>query len=78
MTETYNTLDVDARVLAAGGARTILDTASERLEIDQAISFDKKLAELEKLGAIGKTEKEHLRFSPTRVAPLFTVDGSRR
>jgi hypothetical protein len=60
LNETYNTLDVDARVLAAGGARTVLDCAAEHLGIDPAISFGEKLNELEKHGAIGRTEKDHL------------------
>lgn len=58
--ETYKTLNVDARVLAATGARTVFDRASELLKIDPALSFKEKLEVLHERGHIGKSEMEHL------------------
>ena len=49
--EMYSALDADLRVLAAIGARTVFDRASELLGVDAAISFQKKL---DSLGANGK------------------------
>jgi hypothetical protein len=56
LNETYNALDVDARVLSATGARTIFDRASELLNIDPALSFKKKLNELQAKGHISASE----------------------
>jgi hypothetical protein len=58
--ETYNALDVDARVLAATGARTIFDRASELLKIDPNLSFKEKLDLLHQQGHIGAAERGHL------------------
>lgn len=58
--ETYSALDVDARVLAATGARTVFDRASELLKIDPAISFKEKLDLLQQHGHIGHSERTHL------------------
>jgi hypothetical protein len=60
MTETYNALDVDARVLAAAGARTLFDRASELLRIDPAVTFKEKLDLLRTSGHIGTAERDHL------------------
>ncbi|WMT71108.1 DUF4145 domain-containing protein [Bradyrhizobium sp. Ash2021] len=60
LSETYNALDVDARVLAATGARTVFDRASELLKIDPALSFKDKLDALQEKGHIGNSEREHL------------------
>jgi Domain of unknown function (DUF4145) len=58
--ETYNALDVDARVLSVTGARTIFDRASELLKIDPAITFKEKLSELQTQGHISLSELQHL------------------
>jgi hypothetical protein len=58
--ETYNALDVDARVLSATGARTIFDRASELLKIDPALTFMEKLDELQKKGHISSSERAQL------------------
>jgi hypothetical protein len=60
MTETYTALNNDARILAAIGLRTMFDHVSEILGVDPALSFAAKLQELEKLGKIGREEKETL------------------
>ncbi len=60
LNETYETLDVDARVLAAIGARTVFDRSSELLGIDSALTFKEKLDALQENGHIGKAEREHL------------------
>jgi hypothetical protein len=49
--EMYSALDGDLRVLAAIGARTAFDRASELLGVDPAIRFQEKL---DRLGANGK------------------------
>jgi len=58
--ETYNALDVDARILSATGARTIFDRASELLKIDPALTFKEKLDELQAKGHISASERTHL------------------
>jgi hypothetical protein len=58
--ETYRALDVDARVLAATGARTVFDRAAELLKINPAITFKEKLDALHIAGHIGNAEREHL------------------
>lgn len=58
--ETYTALDNDLRVLAAVGARTTFDRATEVLEIDPAIPFDAKLDVLFEVGEIGQRERETL------------------
>jgi Domain of unknown function (DUF4145) len=60
LNETYNALDVDARVLAATGARTIFDRASELLGINPAGTFKDKLDELENQGHISSSERGSL------------------
>jgi len=60
LNETYNALDVDARVLSATGARTIFDRASELLKIDPALSFKEKLDQLQDKGHISASERTHL------------------
>ena len=60
LNETYNALDVDARVLSATGARTIFDRASELLKIDPALTFVEKLNQLQNKGHISASEREHL------------------
>jgi Domain of unknown function (DUF4145) len=58
--ETYNALDVDARVLSVTGARTVFDRASELLKIDPALTFNEKLSELQSEGHISLSEFQHL------------------
>jgi hypothetical protein len=58
--ETYNALDVDARVLSATGARTVFDHASERLKIKPALTFKEKLDELQNRGHISASERTAL------------------
>jgi len=60
LSETYKALSVDALVLAATGARTVFDRASELLKIDPALTFKEKLDELHANGHIGKSEREQL------------------
>ncbi len=60
LNETYNALDVDARVLAATGARTIFDRASELLKIKPALTFSAKLDQLQNKGHISASERTHL------------------
>ena len=60
LNETYNALDVDARVLSATGARTIFDRASELLKIDPALTFKEKLDQLQNRGHISASERGHL------------------
>lgn len=58
--ETYKALDVDAFVLAATGARTVFDRASELLKVDPALGFKEKLNALHEEGHIGASERDHL------------------
>jgi hypothetical protein len=60
LNETYNSLDVDARVLSATGARTIFDRASELLKIDPSLPFKEKLDQLRAKGHISDTERRDL------------------
>jgi len=60
LNETYNALDVDARVLSAIGARTVFDRVSELLKIDPALTFKEKLDQLQKKGHISASERAHL------------------
>jgi hypothetical protein len=61
VTETYTALNNDAPVLAAIGLRTVFDRASEMMGVDPALSFEKKLDALERMGKIGRSEKETLK-----------------
>jgi hypothetical protein len=58
--ETYKALDVDSRILAGIGIRTVFDRASEVLKVDPDLSFKKKLEALEEKGKIGKEERSDL------------------
>lgn len=60
MTQTYNALSSDSRILAAIGLRTAFDRMSELLKIDPAESFNEKLDDLLAGGHIGESEKQHL------------------
>jgi hypothetical protein len=60
LNETYNALDVNARVLSATGARTIFDRASELLKINPALTFKEKLDQLQANGLISASERTHL------------------
>ena len=60
LNETYNALDVDARVLSATGARTIFDRASELLKVHPALTFKEKLDHLQNKGHISASERAHL------------------
>ena len=58
--ETYTALNNDALVLAAIGLRTVFDRVSEKMGVDPALQFDKKLDALEDMGKIGRSERETL------------------
>ncbi|HUI14052.1 MAG TPA: DUF4145 domain-containing protein [Xanthobacteraceae bacterium] len=58
--ETYNSLNADARVLSATGARTVFDRASELLKIDPALPFKAKLDLLQDRGHISPSERANL------------------
>jgi len=58
--ETYNALDVDARVLTATGARTVFDRAAELLGINPGLTFKEKLSLLRNGGHVGEAELNHL------------------
>jgi hypothetical protein len=58
--EMYSALDADLRVLAAIGARTAFDRASELLGVDPAISFQEKLDSLGVNGKISLDEETTL------------------
>jgi hypothetical protein len=60
LAETYTALNNDLRILAAIGARTTFDRASELLEVDPALTFDRKLDRLVALGKVSTTERETL------------------
>jgi uncharacterized protein DUF4145 len=57
---TYEALNNDALVLAAIGLRTVFDRASEKMGVDPALQFDKKLDALEGMEKIGRSERETL------------------
>ena len=59
--EMYAALDNDLRVLAAIAVRTVFDRASELLEVDPALPFEKKLERLRDDGTIGVDEEKSLR-----------------
>ena len=56
MMEMYDALAGDLRVLAAVGARTVFDRASEFLRVDPALTFGEKLDQLGADGKIGIDE----------------------
>lgn len=58
LTEMYAALNSDLRVLAAIGARTAFDRASELLGVDASLSFAKKLEGLVGLGKMGTDERQ--------------------
>lgn len=58
--EMYSALDADLRVLAAIGARTAFDRASEILGVDPSISFQEKLNSLGANGKISIDEEKTL------------------
>lgn len=58
--EVYGALNNDLRVLAAIGVRTVLDAASELLEVDPAKTFEEKIVDLVRLGKVGQEEKKTL------------------
>ena len=60
LTEMYAALNNDLRVLAAIGARTTFDRASEFLQVDPLLPFGQKLDVLVSMGKIGKSEREAL------------------
>jgi hypothetical protein len=59
--EMYTALNQDLRVLAAIGARTAFDRASELLGVDASLSFERKLENLVELGKMGAAEQETMR-----------------
>ena len=61
LAEMYTALNNDLRVLAAIGARTAFDRASELLGVDASLPFRQKLEELVTLGKVGKDEQETIR-----------------
>ena len=56
--EMYSALDAELRVLAAIGARTVFDRASELLGVDEGLSFQEKL---DGLAADGKTSLDEVK-----------------
>lgn len=60
MIEMYAATEGDQRVLAAIGARTVFDRASELLDIDADLSFGKKLDRLHETGRISKKDRSVL------------------
>lgn len=58
--EMYSALDADLRVLAAIGARTVFDRASELLGVDAAFKFQEKLNSLRCHGRISLDEERTL------------------
>ena len=60
LSEMYEALNNDLRVLVAIAARTAFDRSSELLGVDAAISFEKKLTELVTLNKISGDEKQIL------------------
>ncbi|MGJ0505784.1 MAG: DUF4145 domain-containing protein [Methylocystis sp.] len=60
LSELYAALNNDLRVLAAIGARTSFDRASELLGVDSRLPFDQKLDRLVELGKVGKEERDTL------------------
>ena len=60
LSEMYTALNNDLRILAAIGARTAFDRASDLLGVDSNLSFDRKLDRLVALGNVSTTERETL------------------
>lgn len=60
LSEMYSALNNDLRVLAAIGARTAFDRASELLKVDAGLPFGKKLDELVSIGKVSKSERDIL------------------
>jgi hypothetical protein len=60
LSEMYSALNNHLRVLAAIGARTAFDRASEILGVDANWRFDRKLDELVTIGKIGTDDRETL------------------
>jgi hypothetical protein len=60
LSEMYAALNIDLRVLAGIGARTVFDRASELLEIDAALSFNAKLDKLVGIGKVNQKERDTL------------------
>src|SRR5438874_868421 len=60
LNEMYTALDSDLRVLAAIGARTAFDRASELLGVNPAIRFQEKLNSLGASGKISLDEEKTL------------------
>ncbi len=58
--ELYEALDADLPILAAIGARTVLDCAMVLKGAPEAAGFDEKLGFLEAEGLVGQGEKELL------------------
>jgi hypothetical protein len=58
--EINTALNNDLRVLAAIGARTAFDRASELLNVDATLSFAKKLDQLASIGRVSKDERQIL------------------
>jgi len=58
--ETYGALNSDLPMLAAIGVRTCFDVASELCGVEESLSFQNKLVELEKSGKIDSSEKARL------------------
>jgi hypothetical protein len=60
MTELYVALENDLAILSGIGIRTSFDVASGLLNVDESLSFDKKLKQLVSLGKIGASDSERL------------------
>jgi hypothetical protein len=62
LAEMYAALNNDLRLLAAIGARTAFDRASELLGVDASLPFRQKLEDLVRLGKMGTDEQETIRI----------------
>lgn len=60
MTQTYDAHDAGSLILASVGLRTAFDRATQFLQIDPALSLEKKVEALRNSGFIGETEADVL------------------
>lgn len=60
LSETYDALNNDSRILGGTGIRTVFDRASENLGVDPSLPFSEKLSRLHEAGKIGLEERDHL------------------
>lgn len=60
LSELYQALNNDMPILTAIAVRTCFDVVSEVCKVEESLSFQSKIDELEKLGRITATQKGHL------------------